>query len=115
VRWEKQAVTRELTLLERALIVLTARENWPGFRDDCIRVTRRENTGVGRFTYLEDENGQKLTDGFYSAQGRNIEIPGVPYGSCFEIAVSSASVAYIEMVTSGDVGWDGSEVGWSIV
>jgi len=108
-------MTDELTSLERAVIALTASENWPDFRDDAVKVVRRENTGAGRFTYLNDGLGQKLPDGFFSAQGRLIEIPGLRNGLGFEIAVSSSRIAYIEFVTYGNVTWDGSEDGWRIV
>jgi hypothetical protein len=50
-------MTDELTPLERAVIALTASENWPDFRDDAVKVIRRENTGAGRFTYLNDGLG----------------------------------------------------------
>jgi hypothetical protein len=105
----------ELTPLEKAVIVATATENWPDFRVDSVRVTRRENTGAGRFTYLDDAGGQELLDGFYSAQGRLIEIPGVRNGLGFEIAVSSGRIAYVEFVTYGNVTWDGSEGGWLLL
>ncbi len=41
--------------LEQAVIGLVAAENWPGFRVDGLRVKRRENSGAGRNTYLDDQ------------------------------------------------------------
>ena len=76
---------------------------------------RRENTGAGRFTYLEDGLGQELADGFYSAQGRFVEMPAVPNGLGFEVAVSASHLAYIELAVYGNVVWNGSEDGWRIV
>ena len=108
-------MNQELTPLEKEVLALTARENWPDFRIEGVRVIRRENTGAGRFTYLEDEHDQQLTDGFYSAQGRLIEVPGVRNGLGFEIAVAASRISYIEFVTYGNVTWDGSEDGWRIV
>jgi hypothetical protein len=107
-------MTTDLTPLERAVIRLTAAENWPDFRDPGVRVTRRENTGVGRFTYLEDAYGHVLRDGFYSANGRLIEIPGLKIGLGFEVAVTNGRLEYIEFVLYGDETWDGSEEGWRI-
>lgn len=108
-------MNQELTPLERAIIRLTAAENWPQFRDDCVRVIRRENTGAGRFTYVEDDLSQELADGFYSAEGRFVELPTVPNGLGFEIAVTASRLAYIELAVYGNVAWDGSEDGWCIV
>jgi len=108
-------MSEDLTPLEREVLIITARENWPGFHHETVRVARRENTGAGRFTYLEDVRGQSLSDGQYSAQGRVIEIPGIPNGLGFVIAVSSSRINYIEFFTYGNVSWEGAEEGWSIL
>jgi len=108
-------VSASLTNLEREVIDLVARENWPDFRTDGLRVTRRENTGAGRFTYLSDAFAQDLPDGSYSAQGRMIELEGVRNGLGFVVAVSSSRLEYIELFTFGNVEWDGVERHWAIV
>ena len=64
----------ELTLLERALLDLIASENWSGFRVDGIVVRSRDNTGVGRYTHLDDCYNQTLCNGTYGAQGRLLEM-----------------------------------------
>ena len=108
-------MNEELTPLEREVVSMTARENWPNFREDGLRVTKRENTGAGRFVYLEDKHRQVLADGLYSAQGRLIELTGVQNGLGFVVAVSSSRIDYIELFTYGNVGWDGVEREWRIV
>jgi hypothetical protein len=103
-----------LSILERTCVELVAAENWPGFRLDGLLVTRREDTGVGRYVYLEDTRGQDLTDGTYGARGRTIQMEGLPLGLDFVVDVSRSRINYLELVTAGD-GWDGSERGWAIV
>lgn len=104
-----------LTELEREIVELVARENWPWFRTDGMSVVRRENTGAGRYTYLEDAHQQQLTDGSYSAGGRMVEVAGAPHGLGFVVDVSGSKINYIEFFTFGSEGWDGSEGEWKIV
>ncbi len=105
----------ELTDLERAAIDLVARENWPDFQPDALRVLKRENTGAGRYTYLSDEREQVLPDGMYSAQGRMIALPSVSNGMGFVVDVVSSRINYLEIFTFGNNGWDGNEQEWRIV
>ena len=105
----------QLTPLERTCVDLIASENWPGFRLDGLRVTRRENTGVGCFVHFEDLNGQKLVDGTYGAQGRTVEMDGVRFGLDFVVDVSLSRINYLELVACGDDGWDGVERDWKII
>jgi hypothetical protein len=104
-----------LSPLERALIELIASENWDGFRVDSLVVTRRENTGAGRYVYIEDERNQKLPDGTYAAQGRLLEMAGVPSGMAFIVDVSGERINYLEIAVYGNEGWDGVEGEWQIV
>jgi hypothetical protein len=103
-----------LSALERACVELIARENWPRFSLDGVRVTRREDTGVGRYVYLEDQLEQELRDGTYGTREHTIEMEGLPLGLDFAIDVSRSRINYLELVTAGD-GWDGIERKWSIV
>jgi hypothetical protein len=104
-----------LSPLERALIELVASENWHGFRTDSLAVTRRENTGAGRYVYIADERAQKLPNGTYAAQGRLLEMAGVPSGLAFMVDVSGERINYLEIAVYGDEGWDGVERSWRIV
>jgi hypothetical protein len=104
-----------LSPLERALIELVASENWRGFRTDSLVVTRRENTGAGSYVYIEDKRNQKLPDGTYAAQGRLLEMAGVPSGLAFMVDVSRERINYLEIAVYGDEGWDGVEREWRIV
>jgi len=106
-------VSSPLSILERTCIELVARENWPGFRVDGLLVTRREDTGVGRYVYLEDTLGQDLADGTYGTHGRTIPMEGLPLGLDFAVDVSRSRINYLELVTAGD-GWDGIERAWTI-
>jgi hypothetical protein len=105
----------ELTDLERELLDLVSRENWPQFRTDAIRVLRRENTGAGRYTYFADGHGQDLPDGAYSAQGRMIEMRGVRNGLGFVVEVAGSRLSHLEMFTFGNDEWDGVETDWKIL
>jgi hypothetical protein len=103
-----------LSPLERAIVELVAKENWPGFRVESLRVKKREDTGVGRYVHFEDPSEQVLVDGSYGAQGRVVEMQGIRNGLYFVIEVSSSRIDYLELVTGGDDLWDGVEREWRI-
>lgn len=105
----------DLTPLERTCLELIAREHWPGFRLDGIRAVRREATGVGRFTYLEDANHQVLEDGVFETAERAIEMEGLRLGLDFAAAVISSKLDHLELVTAGGDGWDGVERAWGVL
>jgi hypothetical protein len=81
---------------------------------DGLGVTKRENTGVGRYVYLEDAHRQPLTDGDYSASNMLIEMEGIHNGMGWVVNVSDGQLGYIEMFTFGDDSWDGVERPWQI-
>src|SRR5262245_31622302 len=108
-------MTSELTPLERTCIELVASEHWPKIRLDGLRVTRRENTGVGCYVHLEDTNQQVLPDGTYETGQRAIEMEGVPLGLDFAVAVSSSHIHHLELVTASADGWDGVEREWKVI
>jgi hypothetical protein len=107
-------MSEPLTPLERELFRLTAEEHWPGFRMEGLRVTKRENTGVGRYVYLDDTNRQPLAAGDYGAQNRLIEMDGIRNGMSWVVHVSAGRPMYIEMFTFDDP-WDGIERAWKVV
>lgn len=107
-------MTLPLSPLERAVVEFVATRHWPGFRVDEVAVSRREDTGVGRYIYFEDEGDQPLVDGSYSADGHFIEMEGIPNGIFFVIEVSNSRISYLELVTCGNDSWDGVERGWKI-
>lgn len=104
-----------LSPLEQAVVNAVARENWPGFRVECLRVKKREQTGVGRYVYFEDLCNQALIDGYYGVQGRSVEIQGIEGGIYFVIDVFISRINYLELVTGGSDTWDGVERYWRIV
>ncbi|MBK9712362.1 MAG: hypothetical protein IPO81_13735 [Kouleothrix sp.] len=108
-------MTTILTPLERALIELVAAENWPGFRIDGLYVKKRENTGVGRYTSLEDSHKQQLNDGDYGAQGWLLEMEGIKHGLGFVVNVSAGAINYLEIAVYGNESWDGVERIWKLV
>lgn len=105
----------ELTPLERTCVELVASEHWPGFRLDGLRVTKREDTGVGRYVHLEDINQQILADGTYETRERAVEMEGLRFGLDFAVAVLSTRINYLELVTAGTDGWDGVERAWRVI
>ena len=104
-----------LTPLESALVELVATENWSGFRTDGLCVQKRENTGVGRYTSLEDKYKQQLQDGDYGAQGWFLEMEGIKHGFGFVVNVSAGAINYLEIAVYGDERWDGVERKWELV
>lgn len=104
-----------LTPLERELLRRIADDNWPGFRVDGLDVTKRHNTGAGRYVYVSDSNDQPLRDGSYAARNCLIEMEGVPNGLGFVIDVRGERIRYLEIFTYGDTGWDGVERNWKLV
>lgn len=105
----------ELTPLERTCVELVAKEHWPDFRPDRLRVTRREDTGVGRYVHIEDLHEQHLADGVYETSERAIEMEGMKLGLDFAVAVQSSRIAHLELVTAGSDGWDGVEREWKVI
>lgn len=103
-----------LSSLERTIVEIVAKENWSAFRVECLRVKKREDTGVGRYVHFEDTCEQTLVDGTYGAQGRIVEMEGIKRGLYFVIEVSSSRIDYLELVTGGDDSWDGVEREWKI-
>lgn len=108
-------MSSELTPLERRCLELVFAEHWPGFRVDGIRATKRENTGVGRFTFLADSNHHVLKDGVYETRGHSIEMEGLSLGLDFAVGVLSSRVDHLELVTPGRDGWDGVERPWQLL
>jgi len=104
-----------LSPLEFGILQLVASENWPGFRVDRLRARDRQNTGAGRYTYIDDDLGQQLTDGIYTAQGRMIDMEGVRNGLAFLVDVSGSRINSIEIAVYGNESWDGTERAWRIV
>lgn len=89
-----------LSPLERAVVQAVAAERWPGISLSAPIVTKRKNTGAGRFTHLEDRAQPSLADGPYWVGGGDIEMDGRPYG----------------LSTNGEVSWDGDETRpWRLV
>ncbi|HZN94516.1 MAG TPA: hypothetical protein VFB81_17500 [Myxococcales bacterium] len=104
-----------LTALEREVIRLTAAHHWPEFHLDGLGVVSRDNTGAGRYVYLEDSREQRLPDGSYTAPGRMIQMEGVGNGLGFVVEVSASRINHIELFTYGNQGWDGVEREWKIL
>ena len=101
--------------LERALLELVAAENWSGFRVDTLRVKQRQDTGAGRYTYLEDDQRQALLNGTYTAQGKLLQIEGVKDGMAFMVDVANGIINYLEIAVYGNESWNGVERAWKIV
>lgn len=107
-------MSETLSSIEQEIIRLVALENWPGFRTGGLEVLRRENTGAGRFTYLRDRHEQFVRDRFYAAQGKYIEMDGVPHGLSFVVVASNGRIDFIEIAVNGVYPWDGTERRWRI-
>lgn len=108
----RPAMNSTLTSLERRCLELVAAERWPSFRIDGIRVTLREDTGVGRFVYFQNLNHQILKDGLYETRASIIEMEGLSLGLDFAVSVVSSRIESLELVTPSPEGWDGIERAW---
>ena len=103
------------TPLERECLALIAKHSWPDFDCAAVKVSRRENTGVGRYVHLEDSLDQSLPNGaFGPAPGCTIQMNGVQHGLDFEANVSLGRVKFLEIVTCSPHGWDGVEYDWRV-
>lgn len=107
-------MSTQLTPLERACIETVVAVHWPQFKIDGLKVTSRENTGVGRYVYLVDSNQQQVPDGVYEAGGRVIEMQGLRLGLDFALTVDSSRLGLLEIVAPGSSGWEGVERPWKL-
>ena len=104
-----------LTPMERSILRLVADRHWPQFDVEQVDAVSRENTGVGRFTYLLDRGDQPIPDQLYGADNHYIQMEGVRDGLFFVVETKDGRVYYIEIVSVGDDTWDGVERAWSFV
>lgn len=107
----------ELTPLERALLVsFHKRYRQYGFPDvDAVRVSKRENTGAGRFTYLEHDGTIDRSDGQLDpGKFGQINMDGLAAGASFWVQIERGKVAYLEIVVNGDGRWPRREGAWVI-
>jgi hypothetical protein len=105
---------RRLTPMEDAIIRIVSERHWPGFRTDSLEVTRREHTGVGRYTHLVDHAEQSIEDGSYGAGDHFVEMDGVPNGLFFTVEAENGRISYLEIASCGSDSWDGEERSWRI-
>lgn len=113
---EGAAVGMSLTPMERSILRLVADRHWPQFDVERIDAVSRENTGVGRFTYLVDRAEQPVPDGLHAAGDyTHIQMEGVPDGLFFVVVAERSRLHFIEIVSAGDDSWDGVERVWSFV
>lgn len=104
----------QLSPLEKECIRVVATAHWPDIALHGLVVMSRENTGVGRFIRLHDENQQSLKDGVYEAGGRMVEMEGLPLGLDFAVCVSDGRLDHLELVAPG-ASWDGVERPWRML
>jgi hypothetical protein len=105
----------ELTPLERACVEAVASVHWPAIQLDKLRVTSREDTGVGCYVNLVDGHHQSLPDGVFESGGRIVEMEGLAFGLDFALCVSGGQLHHLELVSPGPGGWDGIERPWKVV
>ena len=105
----------ELVILEKLANLYPAIKSHIPF----LQVEGIEITGVGmyvNFKYKIDGKHLELiavNDGELSVEGHKIEIKNLKYGLCDVIAVKDGLIAYIELVTYGEL-WDGDTTGFTI-
>lgn len=81
----------------------------------AFKITKRENTGAGRFTYVEHDGKVDLPEGQLDL-GRysQINMDGLEAGASFWVQMEHGKVAYLEIIVNGDGGWPDQEGAWAI-
>lgn len=113
----EQSTNTELTPLERALLAsFHDRYRQQHFPDpNAFRVSRRENTGAGRFTYFEHDGEVDRPDGQLDlGMFSQINMEGLEAGASFWVQIEQSKVLYLEIIVNGDGGWSGQEGVWTI-
>jgi hypothetical protein len=123
-----QLPTPELTPLERELLerIYARYKDWGFPAVDALRVTSRENTGAGRFTYL-DHDGTLAFDGDGDlGQGdySYFDMEGLDAGANFCAYIKGRKVLHLEIATGSSIwdeakrryrgAWDGIERPWRV-
>ncbi len=104
-----------LTVLERDLLRLFhdlyGDQDFPDASE--LVVVARRNTGAGRFVDFQRlEERPKLENGYLDMGGKFITMEGVQDGLMAVVLITSHRVDYMEIVTYGNVSWDGVERPW---
>jgi len=108
--------TIEPTALESALLrEFHALYRKDGFPDpQMIVLTKRENTGGGRYVDLSSPNAHLTSDGYLDLGGKYIEMEGVRNGMMAVVLVSEGSPSLLEITVYGGDAWDGRERQWTL-
>ena len=101
-------MTLQLNELEAEILRRIARDT-PSLVDALafLKVTRRDLTGAGSYTYFQSEVPVQVPDGFLTLSDL-IVLPGIPDGMGAALAVSSGHPEFLEIFTYGIASWDGS-------
>lgn len=78
-----------------------------------LRVSCRELTGAGSYTYFSPTDPIPLPDG-YVALDALISIPGVADGMGAILAIANGQAEHLELYTYGEVLWSGDSTGFAI-
>lgn len=105
----------DLTALERECLACVAAQHWPGLDLSNFRVSKREDTGVGRYVAFQGQSSEFLKDGVYEPNGHVIDMEGLEFGLNFAVCVVDRRIDHLELVTCSPGGWDGVERRWRIV
>ncbi len=82
---------------------------------ESISILRRENTGGGRYVYLQCDAPVPLGDGYIDLGGSFIEMRGLPNGLMAVVLVKGGRLEVLEFTVYGGDFWDGEETEWKIV
>ena len=80
-----------------------------------ITVRGRDDTGSGRYTYLDHEGEVRGPDGRLGL-GRysQLDMEGLEAGASFWVELQDGRVRYLEIAVNGDEPWDGVERPWNV-
>ena len=107
----------ELSPLERDLLTrFQVRYEKHGFVPvDDISVIRRENTGVGRSTYLSHDRPVPISDGqLFLGNRSHLELEDVEGGATFCVSILENKLVSLEIFSNGALAWDGVEHIWVV-
>jgi hypothetical protein len=82
---------------------------------DMVSVTKRVNTGAGRYTYLQHPGLVDCANGCLVAGNYSqFDMDNMPYGAFYNVEIKEKKAFKLEIISNGLEFWDGSEKMWSI-
>ncbi len=80
-----------------------------------IRVVSRENTGAGRYTYVDHDGSVEVEDGDLGLGTYSTFLSTcLPAGASFWVYVKAHRIIHLDIAVNGHHAWDGDEGEWAV-